>query len=131
MKKVAWFVSLILGVSMALTACSGGNTVNVELSDSALTPNTISVPAGKQVTFSVKNTGTAEYDCAFRDLSTLKSLPSQFYWGINQIAAGATKSGTFSAPSQPASFQIACGPSPFDPVTSGTAKAILATLVVK
>ena len=131
MKKLALLVFLSLGASMALSACSSGNTVNVELSDSAITPDTLSVPAGKQVTFSVKNTGTVEYDCAFRDLSTLKLFPSQFYWGINQIAAGATKSGTFSAPSQPARFQVACGPSPFDPVTSGTAKALLATLVVK
>jgi len=132
MRKYTFWVAISLGISMLMTVCgSKGNVVTVELSDSALTPNTLTVPLGAQITFTLKNNGTTEYDCSFRDMSTIKTLPSQFYWGLNQVPAGATRSGTFHAPAQPASFQIACGASPFDPVTGGISKAVLGTLVVK
>ena len=132
MKKFASFMALVLSASLALNSCdSATNTVNIKLSDSALTPITLTAQAGMQVTFKVKNNGKAPYDCDLRDLSTITSLPSQFYWGLNQIPAGSTKTGTFHAPTKPASFQVACGVSPFDPVTTGTSKALLATLVVK
>jgi len=92
MKKFALFVTLALGASLALSACGGGDsTINVALSDTALTPDTFTVPVGAQVTFNIKNNTTAGYDCDFRDLSTITLFPFPILLGLNQIQAGPQK----------------------------------------
>jgi hypothetical protein len=131
MKKLAAVITLIAAVSLALAACGpSGSTVDLALSESGLTPKTLNVPVGTKVTFSVKNSATAIYDCHLRDVSVLKRLPGQIFWMLNSIPAGATKTDTFVAPSQPTTYEIGCGVSPYASV-EGTAAGMTATLVVK
>jgi plastocyanin len=131
MKKLAAVITLVAGMSLALTACGPtGSTVNLEVSDSGLAPKTLNVPVGANVTFTVKNRRTEVYDCHLRDVSQLKLYPGQIFWMLNSIPAGATKTDTFAAPSQPTTYEIGCGVSPYASL-EGTAAGMTATLVVK
>jgi len=123
MKKFALFVTLALGASLALSACGGGDsTINVALSDTALTPDTFTVPVGAQVTFNIKKQHYCRVRLRFQGPQHYNVVPFPILLGLNQIQAGTTKSGTFSAPSKATSFQMVCGVTPFDPVTVGIAK---------
>ena len=102
-------------------------TVDLELSDSSLTPTTMTVPLGAQVTFNVKNTRTDVRDCIFRDLTTIKLFPGQSQWNVTDIAAGTTKSYAFVAPTKPATYQVDCGLTGF----SGSPREPAAGLVAK
>jgi plastocyanin len=131
MKKLAAVITLVAGVSLALTACGpSGSSVNLELSDSGLTPKTVSAAVGAKVTFTVKNSAAEVYDCHLRDVTQLKLYPGQIYWALNSIPAGGTKTDTFAAPSEPTTYEIGCGVSPYASV-EGTAAGMTATLVVK
>ena len=104
-------------------------TTDFGLSEVGLTPKTYTVPAGSLVTFNVKNSLKANYGCHLRDLSTVKQYPSLVFWKLDNIAAGTTTSGTFSAPSKPASYEIGCGISPY-PAMGITQDNMTATLTV-
>ena len=67
MKKLLAAFGLILVLSMALAACggsssSGGNTLNITMTDFAFAPNTWSVAAGSTVTVTLKNNGAVQHN---------------------------------------------------------------------
>jgi len=132
MNKHGALLVFVLSASLILTACGGGGTtVNATLSDTDLSPNAFTVPVGAHVTFTVKNTGTAERDCVFFDLATIKLYPGQSKWSLNQIPAGTTKSLAFDAPSQPASYKIDCGTAGFSGQPRQATPGLDATFDVK
>ncbi len=125
MNKYAVLV-LVLASVLVLSACGAApsapsvaqstpttpavkTALNATLSDTGLTPAAFTVPVGADVTFTVQNTGSAERDCVFFDLATMKLYPGQSQWSLNQIAAGTTKSLEFTAPDKPASYKVDCG----------------------
>lgn len=146
MNKYALLVS-VLGASLVLSACSAaaattsanptptasapGAILNVTLSDTGLIPDAFTAAVGDHVTFSVKNTGTAERDCVFFDVATMKLYPGQAQWSLNQIAAGSTKSLEFDAPTKPASYKIDCGSAGFSGQPRTPTPGLVATLDVK
>src|SRR5512143_3108870 len=114
MNKYGTLLVFVLAASLILTACgSSGTTLNATLSDTDLTPDTFTAPAGAHVTFTVNNTGTADRVCVFFDVATMKLFPGQSQWSLNQIAAGSTKSLEFDAPAKAASYKIDCGTAGF------------------
>jgi plastocyanin len=132
MKRVILVLVLGVSLSLVLTACGGGgNTINVTLSDFAYTPNTFTVPAGAQITLNAKNTGTTEHEFVIMKLGTSVTPPfgdkdeGNIYWELDEIAAGTTKTGTFTAPSEPGTYQVICG------LTAHIEKGMVATLIVK
>ncbi len=155
-KHIALLVS-VLGVSLILAACGSAapaasapnpapsassaaastpaaaatTALNATLSDTGLTPNAFTVAVGADVTFTVKNTGTAERDCIFYDLATIKLLPKQDQWALNQIAAGTTKSLEFTAPAKPASYEIDCGSAGFSGEPRTPTPGLVASFDVK
>ena len=119
------------GLSLAPTATPAPlSTVDFELSNGGLAPNSFVVPVGLQVIFKVKNSLKAIYGCHLRDLKTVKQYPTLVFWKLDNIAAGTTTSGMFTAPSKPASFEIGCGVSPY-PSNGITQDNMIATLNVK
>lgn len=97
----------------AATEAAAPVTLTATLSDTGLTPSTFSAATGAKVTFTVQNTGTAERDCVFFDVATMKLFPGQSQWSLNQIGAGTTKSLDMLAPLKPASYKIDCGTAGF------------------
>ena len=102
-------------------------TLDLVLSDTGLAPKIYTVSVGSLVTFNVKNSLKANYGCHLRDVSIIKKYPSQVFWKLDNIAAGTTTKGTFTAPSKPASYEIGCGISPYPPngITQDTMTATL------
>ncbi len=117
MKKLFAAFGLILVLSMALAACggsssgSGGNTLNVTLSDFAFTPASWTVTAGSTVTVNLKNTGAVQHTW------TLMSTPisgsytaadkANILFDSGLIDVGASKTVTFTAPAA-GTYQVIC-----------------------
>ena len=115
-----------------LTACSGnGATINVNLTDFAYSPNTFTVPAGAQVTIHAHNQGSAEHEFAIMKNGTSVAPPfgdkdeGNIFWELDEIGAGTTKSATFTAPTEPGTYEVVCG------LNGHIEKGMVATLVVK
>jgi len=118
MKKFLKVLLVFAALTMALTACgSKGNsaTIDVTITDFAYSPNTFTVPAGAEVTLNAKNNGSVEHEFAIMKLGTSVTPPfgdkdeGNIYWELDEIQAGTTKSGTFTAPTEPGTYEIICG----------------------
>src|SRR5574340_561365 len=116
MKKVAFVLALVLGLSVALTACgSAGPSISVTITDFAYTPNTWTVPAGATVTLKARNDGSVEHEFAIMKLGTSVTPPfgdkdeGNIFWELDEIGAGTTKSATSTAPTEPGSYEVVCG----------------------
>lgn len=110
------FIAALIG-SMVLTACGGGGepvtTIDVDMTEHKFTPDKLAVPAGAEITINLKNSGKQPHEFqilvlgAKADESVDKDGNSTRYWSaITQ--PGASKSLTFTAPSNPGSYVIKC-----------------------
>ncbi len=116
MKKLSKILALVLSFAFLLTACGGGGaTINVTITDFAYSPNTFTVPAGAKVTLHATNKGAVEHEFAIMKLGTSVAPPfgdkdeGNIYWELDEIQAGSTKSDTFTAPTEPGTYEIVCG----------------------
>jgi uncharacterized cupredoxin-like copper-binding protein len=105
----------LIGLALLLSACGGGNpSLNVELKDFSFAPATFTVPAGKQVTLNVKNTGANEHEFVIFKEGLEATAPfdaddeGNIYWEV-ETEAGESKTVTFTAPSKPGVYQLVCG----------------------
>jgi len=118
MKRIAGSL-MAIALSLALTACGGGGSkastsVNVTMTDFQYTPNTFTVPAGQEISFSATNNGGVEHSFVIMDLG--KNITTGFtdadqanvYWEETSIPAGQSVTDTFTAPSEPGTYQIVC-----------------------
>jgi len=68
-----------------------------------------------QVTINVKNTGGVEHEFAIMKLGTSVTAPfgdkdeGNIFWELDEIGAGTTKTGTFTAPTEPGTYEVICG----------------------
>jgi nitrite reductase (NO-forming) len=102
------YASLLIVVAAILSACGGGGgappppggggqTVTISGTEFSYTPNMINAQPGEKVTVNFKNTGTVQHTFVIHDLNfKLTADP------------GATVTGSFTAPSQPGTFEIQC-----------------------
>jgi plastocyanin len=115
MKRVAFVTALALALSVILTACSSGPSINVTISDFAYAPATWTVPAGATVTINARNNGSVEHEFAIMKLGTSVTPPfgdkdeGNIFWELDEIGAGTTKSATFTAPTEPGTYEVICG----------------------
>ena len=122
---------LVLGLSTVLTACSGGTTLNVTITDFTYDQPTYTVPAGAKVTLNATNTGTVEHEFAIMKLNTSVEPPfgdkdeGNIFWELDEIQPGTTKSDTFTAPTEPGEYEIICG------LPAHIEKGMVAKLIVK
>lgn len=121
MKRLFKILFLTAGLLLAATACSGagGNapstTINVTLTDFAFAPNTFTVPAGAQISFTALNNGVGDH--SFLIMKKGYQIQNHFtdadkaniFWGKDPIAPGQTVTDSFTAPSDPGQYQIVCG----------------------
>ena len=132
MKRALTVTFLVLVLSLSLTACgSKGSTINVTISDFAYSPATFTVPAGAEVTLNAKNTGATEHEFAIMEKGYNVVPPfgdkdeSHILWELDEIGPGTTKSGTFTAPKDPGTYEVICG------LAGHIEKGMVGTLVVK
>jgi uncharacterized cupredoxin-like copper-binding protein len=118
MKSLIKVLLVASALAMLLTACgSKGNTatINVTLTDFKYSPTTFTVPAGATVTLNAKNDGSVEHEFAIMKLGTSVTAPfgdkdeGNIYWELDEIQPGTTKTDTFTAPTEPGTYEIVCG----------------------
>ncbi len=112
---------LPVALALILSGCGGSrgpsSSIQVTMTDFAFTPNTLTVPAGKQITIRVTNNGAVGHDLMIMKLG--HEVTSQdhvgaethafAFWEEEQLSAGETRESTFTTPSQPGAYQIICG----------------------
>jgi len=132
MKKILVFFTLILALSIVLTACgSRGVTLNVTATDTGYDSTTYTVPAGEEVTLNLTNNGGVDHEFAILKLGEQVTIPfseddeSRIYWELDGVPAGETKSDTFTAPTEPGEYAIVCG------IPGHIERGMTATLIVK
>ncbi|HUH97417.1 MAG TPA: plastocyanin/azurin family copper-binding protein [Anaerolineales bacterium] len=117
MKRSLYF-SLALGFLLALAACGGSsspsNVIHVTLTDFQFSPNTFTVPAGAQISFTAVNSGAVEHSFVIMKLGV--QVKDHFtdadmqnaYWKQLAIEPGQTITDTFTAPGEAGTYQIVC-----------------------
>ncbi len=121
MRKALLAGALFVSLALILTSCSGSSanapstSINVTLTDFAFSPATFTVPAGAQISFTAVNNGADVH--SFLIMKKGDDVSGHFtdadkqnvYWGKQPINPGQTVSDTFTAPSDPGTYQIVCG----------------------
>jgi len=130
MKKILTSIALILVFS--LTACGAKKTtLNVTATDAGYDSMTYSIPAGAEVTVNMTNNGAIEHEFVIMKLGQHVVAPfgpkdeGNIFWELDAVAAGTTKSDTFTAPTEPGEYDVICG------VPGHIEMGMIATLIVK
>ena len=109
-------IALLL-TTLFLSACGAGKPsaeIKVEMTDFAFTPNQYTVLAGKEITLNAIHEGLVEHDFVIMKLNTdvgghfNEEDLSNVYWQV-KIQPGDSQTVTFTAPSEPGTYQIVCG----------------------
>lgn len=119
MKKNLILFMLVLSLSLILAACGGGGSsastsIKVDMVEFMFTPDSYTVPAGQEITIELKNSGAIEHEFVIMKFGTEVSQPfddndeGNIYWE-KEVAAGQTETMTFTAPTEPGTYQVVCG----------------------
>ena len=114
MKKIAGF--LIFAFAFILSACRAGGpskTIQVKLSDFAITPNQFTVSTDTEVAISVTNNGIVEHD--FNIMKFGVDIGEKFddedrgniIWEL-EVQPGEAETKTFTVPEQSGIYQVVC-----------------------
>ncbi len=113
MKKISSLIMTILILQLA--ACNTTpTTIDVTLFDYKYTPNTFTVPAGKEITLNLKNDGFVSHMFIIFKLGTdagVKFGPEDeenIYWKV-EILPGKSATAKFTAPPEPGKYYVTCG----------------------
>ena len=116
------YTALLAGaLLMILSACGGSSgpstTVSLTMTDFTFLPNTLTVPAGEEITLTLANGGAVAHDLMIMKLGA--DIGSQghvgpeehanVFWEQELLGAGETVKATFTAPTEPGEYQIVCG----------------------
>ncbi len=132
MKKIFTGVLLILALSLILTACSSNKvTLNVIATDKGYDSTTYTVPAGAEVKLNLTNNDATEHEFAILKKGEHVTPPfgdkdeNKILWELDGVESGTTKSGTFTAPTEPGEYDVVCG------LPGHIERGMTATLIVK
>ena len=84
------------------------------MTDFAYTPNTFTVPAGQQLTFSAVNNGAVSHSFVIMRLGHevkthfTSADQANVYWEQPEVAPGDSVQATLTAPSEPGVYQVVC-----------------------
>jgi uncharacterized cupredoxin-like copper-binding protein len=104
---------------LVLTACSGSTSastsLNVTMTEFAFSPNTFTIPAGKQISITIRNNGAVVH--SFIIMKSGYSVSGHYtdadkpniFWEEPQIAPGQSVTDKFTSPEEPGEYQIICG----------------------
>ena len=119
-KIIAVILTLIL--SILLTACgaagtssSPSTTLKVDMNEFMFTPTSYTVPAGKEITIEIKNSGSIEHDFIIlkKGIEIKGSFDHNKYMNDMvfhaMLESGKSGTFTFTAPAEVGEYQIICG----------------------
>lgn len=126
--RIVFLVIALSITALLLTACGGGEEestagsgdITVKVVDEFnYDPSTITVQPGQEVTITFENTGSVEHTFnvlkADAELEHVKEevddeehLHESLLFDIHEVAPGASESETFTAPTEPGEYTIAC-----------------------
>jgi uncharacterized cupredoxin-like copper-binding protein len=119
MFKQVRLVSAILVATLLLAGCGGGagqsasTHLTVQMTEFSFQPASFTVPAGKEITLELSNTGSVEHSFVIMNLGTQAASPfgdadaANVYWQV-VVQPGDSTSATFTAPTQPGDYQVVC-----------------------
>ncbi len=113
---------LVLFAALLLSACGAGGSDGLSISvsdDTAFNPKVITVKAGEEVTLTFDNTGSVEHSFnilnADAELEHLleeahdeEAAHDEIFFEVHEVAPGASVTETFTAPTEPGDYVIAC-----------------------
>jgi uncharacterized cupredoxin-like copper-binding protein len=117
MKKFLPFI-LLASLALFLSACGGSSAASTDLSvtftDFHFTPDTFTVPAGKEINLTAVNAGAVEHEFVIFKLG--KTAGDKFddedkeniYWEVKTLP-GESKSVTFTSPAEVGEYYLVCG----------------------
>lgn len=131
LRKTFLLVSIAF-VLLGLAACSGGasNSLKVITTDHDFSPLKWTVTAGAPVSMELTNRGTEEHEWVLikNGMEVTKPFDAddeeKVFWEI-EAEAGETKTGTFTAPTEPGTYTVVCG------IPDHLEKGMEASLIVK
>jgi uncharacterized cupredoxin-like copper-binding protein len=106
--------------ALALAACGGGEetaTLAVDMQDFSFNPSTYTVPAGSEVTITLRNAGTQEHEWVLFEQdyqippggSFTDEAEGHILWEGEVEEPGGSETFTFTAPTEPGTYQVVCG----------------------
>ncbi len=121
MTRNSFKLALGLVAALILSGCASGGaaapttSINVTMTDFAYAPNTFTVPAGKQISFQAQNNGAVAHSFIIMQLGHevqahfTQADQANVYWQQAEVQPGQSAQATFTAPSQPGTYEIVCG----------------------
>jgi uncharacterized cupredoxin-like copper-binding protein len=115
--KKSFVFAVVLCLVLILTACGAKGPsakLNISMSDYKYDPMENSVPAGKEITLNIKNTGAVIHEYVIMNYGQTAGETfgdedeGNIYWEV-EVEPGQSTSVTFTAPSQPGEYEIVCG----------------------
>jgi len=113
MKTITPFFIVIL--ILQLSGCNTlPTTLDVTLSDFKYTPNTLTVPTGKEITLHLKNEGFVSHQFVIFKLGTDPGVKldrddeKNMYWKV-EVLPGKSAVAKFTAPAEPGEYYVTCG----------------------
>ena len=114
MKSKLFVLIAILG--LMLVSCGGSGpvtSIQLLLTDFQFSPNTFTIPAGQEITFTAQNDGAVVHNFVIMKLGT--DVGTSFddtdtpnvYWEL-ELQPGGDVESSFTAPSEPGEYQILC-----------------------
>jgi uncharacterized cupredoxin-like copper-binding protein len=117
MKKSAFYIIVLLSLSLILAACGGGGPstkLNITMDDFKYDPMENTIPAGKEITLNIKNDGAVLHEYVIMKLGQTAGETfgdedeGNIYWEV-EVDPGQSKSVTFTAPPDAGTYEIVCG----------------------
>jgi uncharacterized cupredoxin-like copper-binding protein len=118
MRKYILFIIVVL-LALALVSCGGGGQgasakINVTFTDFKFTPDSFTIPAGQEITFTGRNNGAVTHDFIIMNLGAdagdsfgPEDDPNVFW--KTEVQPGQSATEIFTAPGEPGEYQVVCG----------------------
>ena len=116
MKKSIPLLAMVIALSLVLTACGSNGPatdIKVDMTNFTFTPNHFSIPAGKEISLTLTNSGDVVHEFVIMKLGTTVGADfgpedePNIYWEI-EVQPGSNETATFTAPT-PGEYQVVCG----------------------
>jgi uncharacterized cupredoxin-like copper-binding protein len=119
MKRLLLMISVMILLTLGLSACVGSTkassntvTLHANMTEFAYTPSTWTVPAGKEVSIVLQNSGTTAHTWTVMSKPVSGSYTSadqaNVLFDSGPVAPGSSKTVSFTAPATPGTYQVIC-----------------------